>query len=136
VFVGNIPLRLDHYGLKEIFMKAGYVCDTYIPIRRSRQGRFGFVRFRKEEEARKGIQLFHNAVVRGSKLYVTMANPRRKYQWKSDPDRQRRLGARTLENRKGWRKKGEVHERESARVQESQPFKMKVVGEVNQEFEE
>ena len=87
VFVGNIPGRMDQYGLKGIFMKAGYVCDTFIPFKRSRRGRFGFVRFRKEEEARKSIQLLHNAVVRGSRLYVTMAHPRRSNKWMRDPDR-------------------------------------------------
>jgi len=48
VFVNNLPVRLNQYGLKEIFQKAGQVCDTYIPNRRGwkSQGRFGFVWFR------------------------------------------------------------------------------------------
>ena len=77
VFVNNLPVRLDQYGLKGIFQKAGKVCDTYIPNRRVRrsQGRFGFVRFSCFEDANKSIQHFHGAVIRGNRLYVALCCP-------------------------------------------------------------
>jgi len=75
VFVSNIPERLDKYGLKGLFSKAGKVSDVYIPMgRRKGSGRrFGFVRFWNRYEALKSIQLLNNAAVRGCRLSVSLA---------------------------------------------------------------
>ena len=75
VFVSNIPDRLDKYGLKGLFSRAGRVSDVYIPMgRRKGSGRrFGFVRFRHKYEAQKSIKLLNNAKVRGCRLYVSVA---------------------------------------------------------------
>ena len=82
VFVRNLPGELDRFGLKGIFEKIGRVCDTYIPNRGSRwnQKRFGFVRFRVLREAKACIQRFHGSWVRGCKLHVDMAKPKRNKQ--------------------------------------------------------
>jgi len=82
VFVLNIPRLLDRYGLYGIFKKAGTISDTYIPNRSYRKDskRFGFVRFTNAEDARRCIQLFHRARVRGHTLIVTKAKPRKRKQ--------------------------------------------------------
>jgi len=136
VFVGNLPVRLDYFGLKGVFLKAGHVCDTYIPFKRSGKGRFGFVRFRKEEEARKSIQLMHNAVIRGSRLFVTWARPRRSNKRLEDHGRQRTVHVGRLVPRKVWREKGEAVGHKRTTSQGSQQFMAKITGEVNEEIED
>ena len=82
VFVRNLPCELDRFGLKGIFEKIGRVCDTYIPNRGSgwNHKRFGFVRFRILREAKACIQRFNGSWVRGCKLHVAMAKPKRNKQ--------------------------------------------------------
>ena len=82
VFVLNLPKLLDKYGMYGIFQKAGKVCDTYIPVQKDRRAtkRYGFVRFRNGEDASRCIKIFHGATVRGSKLIVTEAKPKRQNQ--------------------------------------------------------
>jgi len=75
VFISNIPEKLDKYGLKGIFNKAGKVSDVYIPegkVTASRR-RYGFVRFWKWHEARRSIQMLNNTNIRGCKISVSMA---------------------------------------------------------------
>ena len=111
VFVSNLPPRLDQYGLQGIFQKAGRVCDSYIPNRRSRksQVRFGFVQFHKIENANKSIQIFHGATVRRNRLHVTMAKPKRNYQWEQGLKLQRKMEPRSVKIRKDWRRKEDSH---------------------------
>jgi len=79
VYVRNLPKELDRFGLRGIFQKVGRVCDTYIPDKGSwrNQERFGFVRFRKFQEANACIRRLNGATVRGCKIQVTMARPKR-----------------------------------------------------------
>jgi len=79
VFVNNLPLELDQYGLRGIFRNAGQVSSIYIHPRRFRKdnSRFGFVRFRRREDAVKSIFLLDNAIIRGRRLFVRMAKPKR-----------------------------------------------------------
>jgi len=79
VFVRNLPGDLDRFGLKGIFEKVGRVCDTFIPRRGPRWNyrRFGFVRFRLLRDAKACIQRYNGAWVRGCKIHVSMAKPRR-----------------------------------------------------------
>ena len=85
VFVLNLPRLLDKYGLFGIFQRAGQVYDTYIPRQHNRKDgrKYGFVRFRHEEDVRRCIKLFHGALVRGNRLIVTKAKPKRSMQQKS-----------------------------------------------------
>jgi len=63
VFVYNIPAELDCHGLQGIFRRAGRVIDTYIPQTKTKRSnvRFGFVRYRTEDAARRSIILLNNA---------------------------------------------------------------------------
>uniref|UniRef100_A0A7C9DJ67 RRM domain-containing protein n=1 Tax=Opuntia streptacantha TaxID=393608 RepID=A0A7C9DJ67_OPUST len=86
VFVSNLPQNLDRYGLRGIFQKAGMISDTYMPFRRSKatKARFGFVRFRRQDEASRSVVMFNNAVIRGSKISVCKAKyekPRRTHKY-------------------------------------------------------
>ena len=74
VFIDNLPYNLDRFGLKGIFRKAGWVKDSYIPVKRSRSlRRFGFIRFWREEDARNSIRMFNDSTIRGAKIRVCMA---------------------------------------------------------------
>jgi len=75
VYVNNIPVTLDIFGLKGIFNRAGRVLDSYIPKRRMRgaRARYGFVRYANLSAARRSIQLLNNKSIRGCKLAVSMA---------------------------------------------------------------
>jgi len=74
VFVDNLSLNLDKYGLKGIFQKVGNVNDSYMPSKlgRSRK-RFGFVRFWSETEAVNNIRRLNGATVRCSRIRVSRA---------------------------------------------------------------
>ena len=81
VYVLNLPRLLDRYGMFGIFQKAGQVLDTYIPLKQRKDGRkYGFVRFRNEEDVRRCIKLFHGALIRGNEIIVSRAKPKRKLQ--------------------------------------------------------
>jgi len=75
VFVPNIPVNIDKYGLRGIFSRAGRVSDVYISAGRIRGSgeRFGFVRFRSRYDAMRSIQMFNNAKIRECKVNVSMA---------------------------------------------------------------
>jgi len=91
VYVFNILRLLDKFGLYGIFRKAGRIYDTYIPIQSNRKAhrRYGFVRFARFEEARRCIIMFNGAIIRGHKLSVKIAKPKkqqqqgRQKQWKT-----------------------------------------------------
>ena len=75
VYVSNLPTKLDKFGLKGIFHKAGRVMDSYIPVGRKEGSRlrYGFVIFGNRHEAARSIQLFNNKIIRGCKISVSMA---------------------------------------------------------------
>ena len=94
VFVHNIPTELDPHGLRGIFQKARRVSDTYIPYRRTRRNnaRYGFVRFRREDEANRSISLLNNAVIRGRIISVSRARNEKRspqHQYNKHPLRER-----------------------------------------------
>lgn len=75
VFVDNLPINLDKYGLKGIFSRAGKVSDVYIPLRvgRRTERRFGFVRYWRKDDAIRSISLFNNYHIRGRVVSVCEA---------------------------------------------------------------
>jgi len=79
VFVRNLPEELDRFGLRGIFEKIGKVHDSYIPRRGTqwKGRRFGFVRFRQLRDATACIQRLNGTWVRGHKIHISMARPRR-----------------------------------------------------------
>ena len=134
VFVRNLPVNLDKFGLKGIFQKIGRVWDSFIPRRRewSSQGRFGFVRYNTIEEARSSIQRFNGTRIRGNKIYVSMAQPRRRSKWMKDSVRGR--NQRPARVRNDWRKKVNMQEHQLCKFsQEDQPYKIRLEGQINDE---
>ena len=69
----------------------GIVCDTYVPDRKwwRKQERFGFVRFRKIQEAHACIRRFNGATVRGNKIQVAMARPKNRQKGPVSAERSR-----------------------------------------------
>jgi len=65
VFITNIPEKLDKFGLKGIFKRAGTVRDAYIPQgKEDRFGRnYGFVRFQTRQEARRNVKMLDNTQI-------------------------------------------------------------------------
>jgi len=117
VFVRNIPGSLDRFGLKGIFEKIGRVSDTYIPNRDPRwnQKRFGFVRYRTLWEVKACIQRLNGTWVRGCRIQVAMAKPKRSKQGKvygkiSSPlqIRQKKKGAQRMLDSRSDRSNQEV----------------------------
>ena len=153
MFVNNLPRQLDQYGLKGIFQKAGRVYDVYIPPRKGREvtGKYGFVRFRRAEEANRSIQLFHGAFIRGHKLQVARANPKSGHKQslsrlRSATKTTSRLwnANKTTEQGKAkrkwiWKPMSVNHLNNGTLVrfsQEEQPLKMSLNGQTNEENEQ
>jgi len=64
IFIDNIPLNLDQFGLRGIFRKAGRVKDSYIPKNQRRSlRRYGFVRFWRVDDARRSVRLLNNRMI-------------------------------------------------------------------------
>jgi len=105
MFVHNLPYTIDEFGVAGIFKKAGRVSDVYIPAKQKnrRNGRFGFVRFYTKEEARRSIELLHGRRIRGQRIGVFLAKPKRQtyYHSQSRP----RIQQRQAKVRKEWRRK-------------------------------
>ena len=120
-----------------------YKRQVYIPARKGRgdSGRYGFVRFRRLEEANRSIQLLHGATIRDHKLHVARAKPKSGHKQSSSRPRS---APKTTEHRMAkrklvWKPKSEVHLNKGALVrfsQEEQPFKLSLVGQTNEENEE
>ena len=75
LFVDNIPKGLDRGWLRRLFERHGEVCDLFISTkkRKNRSELFGFVRYSLIDEAEQAIEGLHQHVVRGRKLWVSMA---------------------------------------------------------------
>jgi len=102
VFVNILPLDLDQDGLRGNFQGAGQVSNIYIHPRRSwrNNSRFSFVQFWKRDNAF-NIFMLNNANIRGMKLFVCIARPKRSKAHRVSIGFQ---GGRPLP-RKVWRKK-------------------------------
>ena len=75
LFVDNIPKGVDRSWFRRVFEDCGKVRDVFISskTRKNRKDGFGFVRYSTIHEAEQAIQRLHNYVVRGRKLWVSMA---------------------------------------------------------------
>jgi len=136
VFVYNLPRSLDQFGVAGIFQKAGTISDVYLPHhqRFKSQGRYGFVRFHKLEDARRCIKLFNGGRVRGQRISVSMANPKKQSQSYS---RSRSIAQyREVQVTKDWRRMGGAGFRsKDKRGGEEQSIHATITGQVNDEFE-
>ncbi|KAL4379166.1 hypothetical protein GQ457_02G027130 [Hibiscus cannabinus] len=89
VFVANIAPKLHWQGLWAAFAHHGEVVDTFIPMKRSRDGlRFGFVRFSNKGDALRAIVRLDDFVLFGSRISVSLArfNARSHY-WRKAPSK-------------------------------------------------
>ena len=138
VFVQNLPHSLDQFGLRGVFQRAGAITDTYIPYQHgSKKDRYGFVRFYKIEDARRSIQRFHESRIRGRKIYVSMAKPKKQFQ--QGRRHRKHSQNRDIMARKVWRKveRKVKTSTEGNRSQEqaNQKFKATIVGQRNEDVE-
>ncbi|KAK8714564.1 hypothetical protein V6N13_149754 [Hibiscus sabdariffa] len=73
-YVENIPKALHWKGLRHVFARYGDVVDVFIARKLSKAGKkFGFVRFKKQEDANRAIVSLNGFVLNGAKLSVSMA---------------------------------------------------------------
>ena len=106
---------------------------------RKAKGRYGFVRFTSVQDARRCVKLFHGAIVRGSRLIVTKARPKRQTQQGSQ--RQQRVQSdqdcTTPRKRLEWRPKMK-EKTQGGRIaifnDESQATGFSITGEINMEM--
>ena len=75
LFVDGLPMEMTWEWLLQIFRGEGEVVDVFV-LQRWRQnsiGRFGFVRFKKLEEARNAVRNWNGIIIRGMGLKVSFA---------------------------------------------------------------
>ena len=139
VFILNIPRMLDKFGLQGICRRAGRVWDTYIPTHSNRRARrrYGFVRFASLEDARRCIKLFDGAIIRGCKLIVRKARPKKQNQ-QDRQGQQSNLDGQAPRRRLEWRPKKEDSKQNSRLAifsGEGQRTGFSIRGEVNRDNE-
>jgi len=77
LFVGNLSWEVTADDLKALFAGAGSVIDAAV-ISDKMTGRsrgFGFVTMGSDEEAKKAIEMFNQADLKGRKINVNIARP-------------------------------------------------------------
>lgn len=77
LFVGNLSWEVTADDLKALFAGAGSVVDAAV-ISDKMTGRsrgFGFVTMSSDEEAKKSIEMFNQADLKGRKINVNIARP-------------------------------------------------------------
>ncbi|KKS95450.1 MAG: Glycine-rich RNA-binding protein GRP1A [Microgenomates group bacterium GW2011_GWC1_43_13] len=77
LFVGNLSWEVTADDLKALFAGAGSVTDAAV-ISDKMTGRsrgFGFVTMGSDEEAKKAIEMFNQADLKGRKINVNIARP-------------------------------------------------------------
>ena len=75
LFVDGLPLEMTWDWLQQIFRGEGDITDVYVSKkkRRNRDCRFGFVRFKKVEEAEMAIRNLNGVMIRGKIMKVSFA---------------------------------------------------------------
>ncbi len=77
LFVGNLSWEVTADDLKALFAGAGSVVDAVV-ISDKMTGRsrgFGFVTMGSDDEAKKAIEMFNQADLKGRKINVNIARP-------------------------------------------------------------
>jgi len=77
LFVGNLSWEVTADDLKALFAGAGTVVDAAV-ISDKMTGRsrgFGFITMSSDEEAKKAIEMFNQADLKGRKINVNIARP-------------------------------------------------------------
>ncbi|KAH7856731.1 hypothetical protein Vadar_004862 [Vaccinium darrowii] len=75
VFVDNLPSSMDVAWLRQLFSPFGCVKDVFIPSKRSSSfnTKFGFVRFKRREEAASAIEDLNGALIRDFNIVAQFA---------------------------------------------------------------
>ncbi|KAH7846637.1 hypothetical protein Vadar_016320 [Vaccinium darrowii] len=75
VFADNLPQDMDAGWLRQIFSSFGRVVDVFIPLKRSLgfKTKFGFIRFKKKEEATCAIDALDGLLIRNFRILVQFA---------------------------------------------------------------
>lgn len=77
LFIGNLSWEVTADDLKALFAGAGAVVDAAV-ISDKMTGRsrgFGFITMSSDEEAKKAIEMFNQADLKGRKINVNIARP-------------------------------------------------------------
>jgi len=77
LFIGNLSWEVTADDLKALFAGAGSVTDAAV-ISDKMTGRsrgFGFITMGSDEEAKKAIEMFNQADLKGRKINVNIARP-------------------------------------------------------------
>ncbi|KAH7842865.1 hypothetical protein Vadar_009918 [Vaccinium darrowii] len=75
IFVDNLPKSMDVGWLRQLFRPYGCVEDVYMPSKRSSSfnTKFGFIRFKRREEAMNAIEDLDGFMIRNFKIVVQFA---------------------------------------------------------------
>ena len=121
LFVDGLPWEMTWGWLKEIFRREGEVFDVYVSkkTRQFNSSKFGFVRYKKLEEARRAVRNMDGAMIKGRKLKVFFA--------KYDKYRGRRNDSAMAENTKVTESDGD-EEKHGAKIRDGISFKDVVEG--------
>jgi cold-inducible RNA-binding protein len=77
LFIGNLSWEVTAEDLKALFAGAGTVVDAAV-ISDKMTGRsrgFGFITMSSDDEAKKAIEMFNQADLKGRKINVNIARP-------------------------------------------------------------
>mgnify|MGYP001417840848 FL=1 len=77
LFIGNLSWEVTAEDLKALFAGAGAVVDAAV-ISDKMTGRsrgFGFITMSSDDEAKKAIEMFNQADLKGRKINVNIARP-------------------------------------------------------------
>ena len=80
LFIDGLPWEMNWSWLLQIFIGEGEVSDVYVSHKRRRfnNSKFGFVRFKKLEEATNAINKLNGLWIRGRRIMVAFAKYGRK----------------------------------------------------------
>lgn len=75
IFVDNLPKPMDVGWLRQLFSPFGNVLDVCMPSKRSASfnTKFGFVRFKRREEALYAIEDLNGSLIRNFRIVVQFA---------------------------------------------------------------
>ncbi|GFQ65610.1 polyadenylate-binding protein 4-like [Trichonephila clavata] len=70
IFVKNIDLTWDDYDLIGQFGRFGEIEDVKISDTNGRSNGYGFVKFQKHSSAKTAVEVMHNKIINGRKIFV------------------------------------------------------------------
>ena len=101
LFVDGLPLEMSWDWLLQVFRGIGEICDVFVShkIRRNKECRFGFVRFKYLEDARKAIRNLNGTRIRDKMMMISFAKyGRNKKSWSIEGEDKDKIPVRNEEN--------------------------------------